>query len=74
MEGRGHSRMGALLCLEVDIDTSLIYLLLAFMMPPTPQPPQPVPSLENIRTFLLLLFFPGTTLSMSDFSKVLVCD
>lgn len=32
MEGRGHSRMGALLCLEVDIDTSLIYLLLASMM------------------------------------------
>lgn len=29
MEGRGHSRMGALLCLEVDIDTSLIYLPLA---------------------------------------------
>lgn len=29
MEGRGHSRMGAPLCLEVDIDTSLIYLLLA---------------------------------------------
>lgn len=67
MEGRGHSRMGALLCLEVDIDTSLIYLLLASMMLFFFFSP---PSLKNIRTFLLLCFL-STAYPTQTFAKYL---
>lgn len=68
MEGRGHGRMGALLCLEVDIDTSLIYLLLASMMLFLS------PQLEKyLNLFVVVLSWSGV--SKSDFCKILIiCD